>query len=139
MSAGSIKWINNGKDIPLNANTGTLPDMSDAMADWYQPMSFGLITKTIQAYQVIEEVVEISFRGVWQPLHGRKLDMKPVGQRDWDWYMLHSDLALSLKIDDVVRYLGNQYRVMAKKDYSLYKYQYYELISDWKESGPPTP
>lgn len=139
MSAGSIKWINNARDVPLNANTGTVPEMSETLAEWYQPMTFGLITKTIIAGQNVESVVNISFRGVWQPLHGRKLDMRPQGQRQWDSYMLHSDLALSLKIDDVVNYLGKQYRVMTKIDYSLYKYQYYELLENWKNSGPPTP
>ncbi len=139
MSAGSINWVNNGKDVPLNANTGTVPNMSDALSDWYQPMTFGIITKTIIAFQSVESVVNLSFRGLWQPLTGRKLDMKPEGQRDWDWYMLHSDIALNLKIDDIIIYLNIQYRVIAKKDYSLYKYQYYELISDWEQAGPPTP
>lgn len=134
-----MSWINNASSIPLNQNTGTLPDMSGTLQDWFQPMTFGVITKTVTDFQVIESVVNTNFMGVWQSLTGRQLVMQTKGQRQWEWWMLHADLAISLKIDDIVTYVTKQYRVMAKKDYSLYKYQYYELVEDYQESGPPTP
>lgn len=135
----NIGWINNASSVPLNANTGTVPSMEDAMYDWFQPMIFGVITKTVSDFQVIESVVDTNFMGVWQPLSGRQLVMKSEGQRQWSWWMLHSDLKIDLKIDDIVIYLTKQYRVMSKKNYSLYRYQYYELVEDWLSSGPPTP
>lgn len=134
-----MSWINNAKDTPLNANSGTLPDMSSVLQDWYQTMTFGIITKNVSDFQVIESVMSTTFHGVWQPFTNRQLMMKPEGQRSWDWFMLHSEQALSLNTDDIIIYLTKQYRVMAKKDYTLYKYQYYELVSDWESSGPPTP
>ncbi len=134
-----MSWINNAANIPLNAQTGTVPDMSSALSDWYQPMTFGVITKVISDFQVIESIVDTQFMGVWQPLTGRDLVMKPEGQRAWSWWMLHADLAIDLKVDDIIIYLTKQYRVMAKKNYSLYQYQYYELVEDYINSGPPTP
>jgi len=139
MSAASIQWINNAKDVPLNTNTGTLPDMADTLMDWFQPLVFGLITKTVSAFQLIETVTDINFHGIIQPLSGKQIAMKPEGQRQWNWIMVHSDLRLSLQIDDVVIFLGEQYRVQNKKNYSLYKYQYYELVQDYLNAGPPTP
>lgn len=139
MSAASVQWINNAKDVPLNANTGTLPDMADTLMDWFQPLTFGLITKTVVDFQLVETVVDINFHGIIQPLSGKQIAMKPEGQRQWNWIMVHSDLKLSLQIDDVVIFLGEQYRVQNKKNYSLYKYQYYELVEDFLQSGPPTP
>lgn len=139
MSASSIRYINNAKDVPLNANSGTVPDMSDAITDWFQIMTFGVITKTVVAMEVSESVIDTTFRGIIQPLSGRQINMKPEGQRQWNWIMLHSDLTLKLEIDDIIIYLGKQYRIQNKKNYALYKYQYYELISDWLASGPPTP
>lgn len=134
-----MSWIVNAKDIPLNQNSGTVPDMSGALQDWFQPMTFGIVTKVVADFQVVEAVINTQFRGVWQPLDGRKLKMQPEGQRQWSSYMLHSDVTLNLNIDDIVIYLTVQYRVIAKKNYSLYKYNYYELIEDWESSGPPTP
>lgn len=131
--------IMNANSIPINQNSGTLPNMFGALQDWFQPMTFGFITKTVSDFQVIESVENITFMGVWQPLGGRQLKMKPEGQRQWSSYMLHSDITLELKIDDIVTYLGVQYRVLANKNYELYKFRYYELCQDWTGSGPPTP
>lgn len=137
--SSSIQWINNACNIPLNQNSGTVPDVSTALDDWYQIMTFGIITKVVSDFQVIESVVDTIFMGVWQPLTGRHLMMKPEGQRQWNWFSLLSQKELHLKIDDIIIYLGKQYRVMASKDYELYQYQYYELVEDWVGSGPPTP
>lgn len=128
--------MTNAKDIPLNLNSGTVPDMSGALLQWLQPMVFGLITKTVNGFQVSETVVELTFKGVWQPFADRQLMMKPEGQRAWSWYWLHSDPSLTLKVDDVVEYNGKQYRVMSKKNYELYKYVEYHLVTDWTGSGP---
>lgn len=134
-----MSWINNAANIPLNQNSGTVPDLSTALDNWYQPMTFGIITKVVSDFQVIESVVDTQFMGVWQPLTGRELMMKPEGQRAWSWWLLHSELALDLKVDDIVIYLTKQYRVMAKKNYSLEKFQEYHLVEDYINSGPPTP
>lgn len=131
-----MSWIKNAANTPLNANSGTVPDMSGAMLNWFQPMTFSLVTKTAKAYQVVETMTEIAFMGVWQPLSGRQLMMKPEGQRAWSWWWVHSDPSLDLKVDDVVLYLTKQYRVMAKKNYTLYQYQEYHLVTDWTDSGP---
>jgi hypothetical protein len=53
--------------------------------------------------------------------------------------MLHAQPVLALQVDDVVLYLGVQTRVMARQDYSIYNYVYYELVQDWTGSGPAVP
>lgn len=131
-----MSWINNACNIPLNQNSGTCPDMSTSLLNWYQQMTFGVITKVVSDFQVIESVVETQFMGIWQPLTGRQLMMKPEGQRAWEWWKLHADLAIDLKIDDIIIYLTKQYRVMAKKNYSLYQFQEYDLVEDWLGTVP---
>lgn len=126
----------NAKDIPLNQQTGTVPNVSNAMTNWFQPMIFGVVTKSITDFQVIEDMVEISFQGVWQPLSGRRLMMKPEGQQSWSWFWLHAEISLKLVPDQVIVYLGIQYRVMSVKNYDLYGYLEYELVQDYTGSGP---
>jgi len=130
-------WIKTGSQTPLNQQPqGTLPNVEAAMTNWFQPIVFGIVTKTVEGFQVVENMVEISFRGVIQPLDGRKLELKPEGQRQWDWLMVHSDPSLNLELDSILEYLGTQYRVMSKKDYSQYGYVYYEIVNDYTGSGP---
>lgn len=128
--------IQNGKNTPLNTNSGTVPNVNGAMLQWFQPMIFTAVTKIVVGGEVIETGTPINFRGVIQPLSNRDLLIKPEGERAWTWYMLHADPSLSLNVDDVVNYLGQQTRVMARKDYRLYGYMYYELIQDYTGSGP---
>lgn len=129
--------IRNAGSIPLNQQpSGTTPDVSGALQDYYQPMVFSPVVKTIVGYQVDETANPINFRGTWQPLSPRVLMLKPEGQRAWSWFLLHSDMALVLNVDDVVIWRGKQTRVMARKDFGLYGYVEYHLMQDWEGSGP---
>lgn len=128
--------IANGRNTPLNVRTGSVPDVGGAMRDWFQPMVFTVVAKSTVAFQAVERAIPIRFQGVIQPLSGRRLMLKPEGQRAWTWLWLHADPALTLEVDQVVMYLGKQTRVMNQKDYTLYGYVEYELVQDWTGSGP---
>lgn len=128
--------IAQGKNIPLNSNPGTLPDVSGALDSWMQQMIFIVIVKTIVNAQVYEAGTSFNFQGVMQPFSAQQLKMKPEGQTDWKWYMLHTQRGIALEPDMVVRYHDTQYRVMAKNDYKEYGYFEYHLIEDYSGSGP---
>lgn len=128
--------IMNGKNIPLNKQTGSVPDVGTALLDWFQPMVFGVVTKVTEGFQVVETMVDVEFMGVIQPLQARQLLLKPEGQRAWTWYWVHADPTLELEVDSVITYESKQYRVMAKKDYDIYGYVEYELCQDWTGAGP---
>lgn len=130
--------IKNGSSTPLNASAGGVPNVSGAMQGWFQPMIFETVSKAVGAFQAIEVGTETEFMGVWQPYGPRQLNMLPEGQRLWKWFTVHSTVALGLVPDDVIKYLGTQYRVKSDKDYSLYGYYEYELIEDFTGAGPET-
>ncbi len=128
--------IGNAKNVPLNVGAGTVPNVNQAMTNWFQPMVFGIVTKVIEGFQVTETMENINFYGVIQPLRSRDLMLKPEGQRAWTWLWLHSDPSLQLNVDDVVTYIGKQTRVMGKKNNALYGYLEYQLVQDWTGAGP---
>lgn len=128
--------IKNGKNTPINVATGTVPNVNAAMTNWFQPMTFGIVSKTIGGFQAVETMTKVSFQGVIQPLSAQRLYLKPEGQRAWTWLLLHADPSLILEVDSVVTYRGVQTRVMARKDYRIYGYVEYELVQDWTSSGP---
>ena len=131
-----MSTIQNASQVPLNAQAGTVPNVSGAMTDWFQPMVFTTIVKTTVGFQLVETPTNVNFRGVIQPLMGRRLEMKPEGQRGWNWQLVHSDVSLKLTVDEVITYLGVQARVMTAKDYSLYGYLEYEIVLDYTGAGP---
>jgi hypothetical protein len=128
--------INNAANKPLFDKAGTTPDVSGALQDYFQPMQFTPLTKTVRGFQVVETPNPINFRGTWQSFTERQLFLKPEGQRAWSWFQLHSDPVLTLNVDDVVMWRGKQTRVMARKDYELYGYVEYHLVQDWEGTGP---
>ena len=126
----------NAADRPLNQLTGSVPNVSGALRDYFQPMKFTKVGKQAVSYEAVETPTDYDFQGVIQPLSARLLLLKPEGQRSWTWLMLHSDINLKLETDDVVNYLAKQTRIMGLKDFSLYGYMYYELVQDWTGAGP---
>ena len=56
--------IINAKDIPLNQGTGTVPNVSGAMRNWFQTMTFEQVTKSVVNFKVVETKVSIDFMGV---------------------------------------------------------------------------
>jgi len=123
--------IANGKNTPLNVRTGTMPDVSGGMRDWFQPMVFTQVTKQTINFQEVEVDTDTAFEGIIQPMGARQLIFKPEGQRAWTWLLLHADPVLTLQVDEIVKYLGVATRVMSRKDYMLNGYIEYSLVQDW--------
>lgn len=126
----------NAKDRPLKALSGTLPDVSGALFDYFQEITFRVVTKTVVNFQVVETATTVVFQGLWQPFSARQTQIKPEGQRKWQWSSCYSLINLSLTPDDVIIYQGIQYRVMSVSDYSLHGYFQYELVQDYTGGGP---
>jgi hypothetical protein len=131
-----MSTIKNASSIPLNIRTGAVPDVSGALQEYFQPMTFDVIVKTTVGFQASETTTPVDFRGTWQPFTDRQLFLRPEGQRAWSWFWLHADTALVLNVDDVVIWNGKQTRVMARKDFALYGYVEYHLVQDWTGVGP---
>ena len=124
--------IKNGKDSLLSLNSGTLPDVSGGMLEWFQKITIGKIVKEVVNYMLQETITTINFYGVWQPMSAKSLEMKPEGQRQWKWITLHCDTSLLLSNDDIITYNDEKYRVMSKQDYSSYGYLEYSLVDNYE-------
>ena len=128
--------IANAANKPLFAKSGTVPDVSGALQDYYQQMTFSPVGKIVSGFMVQETGAPVVFQGTIQPFTERQLLLKPEGQRSWTWFLVHADPVLTLDNDDVLIWNGKQSRVMARKDYALYGYIEYHLVQDWTGVGP---
>lgn len=117
----------------LNDQIGTLPQMSEALMDWLQPMTFKQVTKTIVNMQVVETFEDVPMQAVRQPLSAQQVMMKPEGQRSWRWDRLHALPSPELRVDSQVIYNGVEYRVMGKWPWPEYGYVEYHLTQDYED------
>lgn len=116
---------------------GTVPDLSGALTDRYQQMTFGKVGKVINGiFQVAEVATNFLFMGNISPAKPTDLEIQSQGQRKWHWWEVNTTSALPLEVDDIVIYLGKQFRVMSKLDYTLYGFINYRLINDYSQVGP---
>lgn len=131
--------IHNAKNVLLSQNPGTLPNVSDALGDWFQPILMIKVIKLQVNYQTLERGDPIHFQGVLQPASARELQMKPEGERDWSWFTLHAYPTLILVPDDIVWIQTVRYRVMKQTDYAVYGYVEYQMIQDYQDQTVPPP
>lgn len=124
--------IINAKDIPLASQMGTLPNMSEGLLDWFQPITFTQITKTIVEFNLVETSVQINTMGVRQPFSPQQLSLKPEGQRQWKWQTIHYLPGVLLNIDDILMFNGVNYRVKDKLDWTEYGYLEVHVVEDFK-------
>lgn len=134
--------LKNACDVYLNQNSGTLPNVTDAILNYFQQMTFSLIRKNLgnfTGFYVQEATVNIICYGMMQT-HGRRLMMTKDGQRLWRNQTLYCESSVILKPDDVVVYLGVQYRVLERENWIQYGFIKYGLAEDFTGEGPfPVP
>ena len=126
--------IKNGSENSIQFQTGTVPDVSGAMQDYFQNITMTQIVKSVVGFQAVETQNPWSFFGVIQPFSPRQLMLLPEGQRAWTWFTLHAEPSVTLQVDDIMIWNGKQTRVMSRKDFTLYGYVEYSLVTDWVET-----
>ena len=128
--------IHDAANVPLSSNPGTLPNMSDAVSNWFQLLNFQQIVKQVINFVVVESTIPILFQGIVITFTPRQLTMKPEGQRLWKWKQVICWPGVPLKPDDVILYENIQYRVMASIDFKQYGYWEFHIVEDYTGSGP---
>lgn len=131
--------ITNGCNRPLNFQQGTVPNMGEAITDWFQKMTFTMVAKSIVGFEVLETPTPTQFWGVLMPLSPRDLQLLPIGQRAWTLFKLFAQPVLTLQVDDVIilnSLNSKQTRVMSRENYGLESYVHYTLCQDYTGSGP---
>jgi hypothetical protein len=111
-----------------------MPNMANTLSGWEVPITFVKIIQTVQEGDLVTEQVPIKFMGVWQPLRNEALELKPEGQRSWEWYWIHARSgSVELETADKILFMGKRFKVITKKDYKLNGFIEYEICRDYEE------
>ena len=122
-----FKIVNAGQKT-LKKISGGLPNVSDVIVSWFQPMTFKFLTDNIVDFENEPITVEVRSEGVIQPFTSKDLMAKPEGQRSWAWNMLHCLPDVVLKVGEYVLIDDVNYRVIKCTDYSDYAYLEYDVV-----------
>ena len=109
-----------------------MPQMSQTLTGWEVPLTLIKIIQGVDEGDLVYTEERINFMGVWQPLRDEQLELKPEGQRSWEWIWIHAKSGeLNLETADKVIFQNKIYKVETKKDYSLNGFVEYHLCRDF--------
>jgi hypothetical protein len=123
--------ITNANSRTLSQSAPTVPNVQDAMRDWFQPLIFILIQKSVVNFELKEVQTIVQFQGIIESLTPTQLAMKPEGQRNWNFINIWAYPDLVLSMDDIFQYNGKNYRVTSRNDWSQYGYVNYDAAEDY--------
>ena len=125
-------------NIPRNKSISTMyrsgmPNMANTLNGWEVPLTLVRIIQDIDEGDLVYTEERINFMGVWQPLRDEQLELKPEGQRSWEWIWVHAKAGeLNLETADKVIFQNKIYKVETKKDYTLNGFVEYHLCRDFE-------
>ena len=110
-----------------------MPQMGHVLDGWEVPLTLVKIIQDVTDGELVYSEIRYNFMGVWQPLRTEQLQLKPEGQRSWQWIQLHvkSNVDLALETADKVIFRNELFKVIEKKDYTLNGYIEYQLCKDY--------
>ena len=112
-----------------------MPQMDTTLVGWEMPLVLIRIKQNVIDGDLVTSEQTFKFQGVWQPLKDEALELKPEGQRSWEWIWIHAkSTQLNLETADKVIFKDKRYKVMQKKDYGLNSFVEYQLCRDYEES-----
>ena len=117
--------------VTVNMISG-MPQMSAAFQGWFQAITLQIVTQNIVDGLLTKSYAPVNFRGTIQPLSEKAIELKPEGQRAWTWLQIHCQPPAPLNINDVIVYNGQNFKVMALKDYTLNGYIEYHAVADYQ-------
>ena len=128
-------FFNRNKSISSMAKSGQ-PCMRETLTGWEVPLLLIKVTQNVVDGDLVTTEQSIKFQGVWQPLKDEALELKPEGQRSWEWIWIHAKSSeLNLETADKVKFKNKRYKVMSKKDYGLNGFVEYQLCRDYEEGS----
>lgn len=121
-----------GNKIKVNMLGGQLPNMSTTLNGW----EVSILADYVKQEWVNGEITNISYtkaiQGVLQPLKPEDIELKPEGERNWNWNQIHVKSGYDLlRVAQIVKINNIPYKIMAVKNYELYGYVEYHAIRDY--------
>ncbi len=147
--------MRNACDIPLDERAGSLPQLSGALSNWLQPMTFIKVDKGLAGGFLVESGDElqswrvpngktvigsqIDVSAFITPFKPTEMMIQAIGERSWQWFTIICLPNLWLVNDDCVIAGCLQYRVVKVNNYSKYGFMNYTTVQDYTFAGPLIP
>ncbi len=125
----------NARTLPISVAIRPMPTATSTLLGWMTDLGLTKVVKKVVGARTVEVIEPIAGRGTWQPLKGSQLEIKPEGERSWDWVEIHISPNVLLETDDIISRRGVQYRVMQLFGYDDNGLRIYHLVTGYQGKG----
>lgn len=108
------------------------PVIQVAFNGWEYPITLKKITQTNTDFETVNTEEIIYFTGVIQPFNAQQLMIKPIGERSWQWFMIHTRIQIALETNDQITFNDENYKVMEQTPFNLNGYYEYHIIKNYQ-------
>lgn len=109
-----------------------LPILTAVFQDWQIPLVFLRATNILSNFEYTKTFISQDFQGILQPLSPQQLELKPEGERNWQWFMIHTQTQFEFGDDDRILYQNIRYKIMEKHQYILNGFFEYHIVKDYE-------
>ena len=123
--------ITNGKDLDFGQSAAGLPNVADAIMQFFQPVTVGIISSTQvngRTQTIVSKYIET--RGV-RIEDSDTLTISKTGERYWDTAEVYFLNDISLSVDDLFLFNKLQYRVVGIASWPEYGFNHYNVQQDY--------
>lgn len=124
--------IKNAKDNRIDESP-MLTDVSAGIKMMMQNVKIKLIDKSNINGNLQETVKRefnvMAFKVVYKP---QEVDIKEEGERAWKWFKIRTPEKIGIKVDDIIKFQGTNYRVKNESDAKEYGTIAYIVIEDFQ-------
>lgn len=108
-----------------------MPQIRNAFLGWQESLYLIKITQTNVDYETIEIETKTLFQGTIQPLEPSKLSVKPIEQRSWNWWQIHTFSQIEISNNDKIEFNNKKFKIMSFSNYGRNNYIEYHCIEDF--------
>ena len=119
------KKINASSKMPLIG--------SESISSWSDKLYFIKEVQTIVDYEEVLTEEKNETLATIQPLQLRQIELKPEGQRAWNWFQIHALVTdYGVTVNDIVEINEDRYKVMGIYDYKRNGFIELHCVSDYE-------
>ena len=122
-----------GRSLKISQMHSGMPNVLEVLDGWMMDFIVDLSRQEEIDGDYVYRSKFKKMQGVMQPLKMEEINLKPEGQRAWEWYQLHVQAnQVRIPVGKIVTFKNKKYKIMAMKDYSLNGYFEYHIVRDYE-------
>jgi hypothetical protein len=127
-----MKYPSSAPSLPSGGSVNALPNANNAITGWEVAIKLIKITTSNNGGKIKQNITTIPTIAIVQPLSPQELEIKPEGERSFEWLQVHiriENFTLNITTGDKIEWQGKKYTIMNDLGYELYGHKQFHVCN----------